>query len=164
MVDEDGDGASSDEEERGDLHAFLDRRGAVELLATVDMDGVRFGYLEESLGISHTTVSDYLAWAEELDLIEPEGVRGERGVTHEYVLTPLGARIHRKLKVMGAVDDFSLLQMYRRRATGYEDEIREWVREREREGDLHDRKRNHDAYHYLKRDFDSSDGRSEEES
>jgi DNA-binding HxlR family transcriptional regulator len=154
---ENGDGAQSD------LLAFLEKRGAVELLATVDMDGVRYGYLDESFGISHDTVSKHLALAEELDLIEPESVRGERGVTHEYVLTPLGARIHRELKRMGAVDDFNVLQMYRRRVPEYEEEIKEWVREREDADDLHDRKRNHDTYEYLKRDIGSTTEDSEEE-
>jgi len=163
MTDEDdaGDAGEVDEREQSDLLAFLNKRGAVELLGAVNMDGVRYGYLEESLGISHDTVSKYLAQAEELDLIEPESVRGERGVTHKYVLTPLGARIHRKLKHMGAVDDFNLLQMYRRRVPEYEEELRDWVQEREEEGDLHDRKRNRDCYEYLKRDFNrtgSDDG------
>lgn len=163
MTDEDdaGDAGGVDDREHSDLLAFLNKRGAVELLGTVNMDGVRYGYLEESLGISHDTVSKYLAQAEELDLIEPESVRGERGVTHKYVLTPLGARLHRKLKQMGAVDDFNLLQMYRRRVPEYEEELKEWVREREEEDDLHDRKRNRDSYEYLKRDFGGA-GDSEE--
>lgn len=159
------DGSDTDDEgvDESDLLEFLDKRGAVEILATVDMDGVRFGHLDESLGISHDTISKYLQMAEDLDLVEPKHIRGERGVTHEYVLTRFGARIHRELKMMGAVDDFRLLQMYRRRVPEYEEKIKQWVREREGAGDLHDRKRNLTAYESLKQGFDNSGNSQDEE-
>ncbi|WP_136718620.1 hypothetical protein [Halorientalis salina] len=132
------------ETDQSDLQAFLNKSGAVELLASVGRDGVRFGYLEESLGISHDTVSKHLAMAQDLELIEPESVRGERGVTHKYVLTYIGERIYLKLKAMGAVDDYHLLQMYRKDVEEHEKEIREWVEEQEQKEGLDDRYANAD--------------------
>lgn len=138
----DGEESGAGDEEDSDLMTFLQKRGAVELMATVDTEGVRYKEMEESVGVSHDTLSKHLTQAEHLGLIETEQIHGERGRSHKYVLTPLGARIHLNLERKGAVNDYRLLQMYRQRTAEHEEDILEWIEEREAEGDLHDHSRN----------------------
>ena len=161
MPSEDDDTASNSDQmdeggetDQSDLLAFLNKSGAVELLASIGEDGVRFGYLEESLGISHDTVSKHLALAQDLDLIEPESIRGERGVTHKYVLTGRGARIYWRLKRSGAVDDYQLLQKYRKKSEKHDEEIREWVEEQQQKGELFNTPRNVDPFNRVDSEYD----------
>lgn len=123
----------------------------VELLATIDVHGSRFGELDDRVGISHDTLSTRLSEATALGLVEPEGIQGERGATHQYTLTPKGARLRRQLQMLGAVETFEVLQDFRQRAERHEEEFTKWVKDMEESGELDDKSRNHDALAFLRK-------------
>ena len=133
------------------LIEFLDKKdGAVEILATIDVNGTRYGELDDVVGVSHDTVALRLAEAEELGLVQREAVAGERGTTHKWALAGKGARIRRILESTGVVQHYQLIQMYRRKVEEAKPDALEQVRELEQRDDFDDKIANEKALHNWK--------------
>lgn len=150
----------------GPIYEYLDDEtgGSTEILATIEPDGTRFGELNEKVGISRQTLSNRLMQGQELGLLDTEAIRGERGTTHKWVLTPKGARLRFQLIKMGAVETYDLLQDFRQRAETHEAEFKEWAEEMEEDGEFDELSKNtavYNAWKYGQSIFESSSDQEE---
>lgn len=136
--------------DQSDLAEFLSKYGRVEVLVNVDTDGVRFKDLDEQVGVSHDALSKYLLRGEELGLFERQAREGER--THRWVVTPLGARLKRQLKLMDASGSFKLLGRFRQQCEEHTEDLQQWIVEQEAAGELNNQRRNAHAHELLRGD------------
>lgn len=89
------------------------------------------GELDDTVGVSHDTVSKVLGELDDFGLVQPTALRDERGTTHTWELTGKGARVRRILEKLGIVKHYRLIQMYRNRIEDAEPEFLERVAELE---------------------------------
>jgi len=138
------------------LVGFLeDSDGAVEILATIEVSGTRYGELVSKVGVSHDTVANRLNEAEDLGLVRRKAVAGERGTTHKWALTGKGARIRMEMESLGIVKHYRLIQMYRQRVRESKVELYDRVEELEHEMDLDDELENEMALERWRRAVES---------
>lgn len=88
------------------VEAYLQQKGAIELLCELDPYGSRFEELLEDIPISRPTLSKRLAQAREASLLEREFETSGRGTTHRHVLTDKGAQLRLLLEDRGVTADY----------------------------------------------------------
>jgi DNA-binding HxlR family transcriptional regulator len=97
---------------RGTVFNFLPRKGAIDLICELGSGGARFTHLDDSLDISHPTISKRLQEAEKRSLIEADPIRLDHGRTHRYILTPKGAYLWWQLYQHGTVEAYYTYKKY----------------------------------------------------
>jgi len=134
--------------------------GAMEILATIEVDGTSFSELDEQVGVSHDTLSTRLDEARELGLVDAEAVVDEGRTKHRWVLTGKGVRVRRVMESVGLVKNYDLLQMSREFVENDRENVLERIDELEQEVDLDDEVENEKALHSWKQrlsEVESSD-------
>jgi len=127
---------------------YLGRDGGAELLSTVDPDGSRFGELEQKVVVSHTTLSNRIAEAREIGLLETDAVQTDRGSKPIHRLTPKGARVRYILEHTGAAQTYTLLQKYDKQVDNEVAEVKEELAEMG--DDLENKSANYQYLSYLR--------------
>lgn len=117
-----GDNVSAEE-----LSKFLSRKGAVELLCSIDMGGSRFNELTEEIEISTTTLAKRLREGQEVVLIRPFAVGGEQGTAHVYSLTDRGLGVRHHMMDSGATGAYQMLREAQERFEEKAEEVRNWT-------------------------------------
>jgi DNA-binding HxlR family transcriptional regulator len=117
-----GDNVSAEE-----LSKFLSRKGAVELLCSIDMGGSRFNELAEELEISTTTLVKRLREGQEVVLIRPFAIGGEQGTAHVYSLTDRGLGVRHHMMDSGATGAYQMLREAQERFEEKAEEVRNWT-------------------------------------
>lgn len=107
------------------IDEYLSQKGAVELLCEIDPHGSGFEELLAELPISRPTLTDRLAQGREASLLALEGISGERGATHQHVLSPQGATIRLWLDDNGVTTGY---ERYKQTRKEFHDQV-EWTRE-----------------------------------
>lgn len=107
--------------------AYLARKGTIELLCELDPEGSRFEELVAEVPISRPTVAKRLAEGQEVSLLEPQPITGERGTSHEYVFTPEGATLRNLLFQTGLVLEYQQYKQARRQFETSRDEFQKTV-------------------------------------
>jgi len=74
---------------KDELIKFLDKKGAIEILVAIGLDGARFSNIESNVVISHDTIPNRIDEARKLGLVETEKIAG-RTPSVKYMLTKTG--------------------------------------------------------------------------
>lgn len=114
------------------LSAYLEAKGAVELLCEIEPNGSQFTRLVEESTVSRSTVSTRLREGEELGLYERREIEG-RGTSHAYRLTEAGAKLRLYLDHTGLTERYRTIKALRRHFDEDVGELTEWARENEGE-------------------------------
>jgi len=110
-----------------ELSEFLSRKGAIELLCSIDMEGSRFNELAEGLEISTTTLAKRLREGQEVVLIRPFAVGGEQGTAHVYTLTERGLGVRHHMMDSGATGAYQMVREAQERFEEKAEEVRDWA-------------------------------------
>jgi len=112
---------------------FLDKKGAVEMIAFIDTSGKRDFEIKETLRVSDPTVDKRKREAAELGLIYSESTR-ESGQSFEskFYLTTFGVRLREKMKSTGLLEEYLLFQRVRQDFNESREEFVEWASDGER--------------------------------
>lgn len=106
---------------------WLRKKGAVELLCVVDVDGSRFGDLVEAVSISRPTVILRLKQARSAQLVKQRAIDGERGTTHVWGLTDQGATLRIEMLDNGTTKAFEKLKDARQEFAQCRESVLEWA-------------------------------------
>ena len=112
-----------------DIPEFLSKKGGIELVLEISLEGSRFTELQEELRISPQTLSNRLKEADELLLLGAEAEQRERGRTPVYYLTPAGKFLYENFENRGMVRVYNEYKDARNQFQHKSEEMREWVSE-----------------------------------
>ena len=112
--------------------AYLEAKGAVELLCEIEPDGSQFTRLVEESSVSRSTGSTRLREGEQLGLYKRREIEG-RGTSHAYHLTETGAKLRLYLDHTGLTERHRTIKAVRRRFDEDVRKLTEWTRENEGE-------------------------------
>jgi len=110
-----------------EVQEYISRKGALQVLCEIDPHGSRFEEFVDAVTVSRPTLTNRLQEGQGISLLEVEAVHGERGTTHEYVLTPKGAVLRIWLDDMGMTRDYENMKraskQFQRHVESTQDEI-----------------------------------------
>lgn len=111
------------------IDEYLSRKGAVELLCEISLNGSQYTELNEELAVSHTTVGDRLEEGVKASVLTKELVTGGHRTSHKYLLTPKGALVRWKLDTSGTTEAYHAFKNAQQRFNEKSGEIREYFDE-----------------------------------
>ena len=113
------------------ISEFMEKKGAVELLAFVDEHGYRFDEIDFALNLSRGYINKRKDEALNLDLIYPSQREREGEIRRIWALTQLGMIIGYKMGIKGVRRELSNLLSVRREYESSKDKFLEWSEEPE---------------------------------
>ena len=94
-----------------EIAEYLSRKGAVDLLAIIDGDGLRYTDIREMTSISSATLSKRLEEGQDYLLLKRDSQRKDGEMVNLYKTTEIGDVIRHKMRGLGMIETYNTLRI-----------------------------------------------------